>query len=91
MDRALWYLFVGTRGGGTRADIVKTILNRPRNANQIAEELDINYNTVRYHLDQLEEHSIVEQEQEGYGALFFVSEEFKRYEEEFRQIIEDEL
>lgn len=88
MKRALWYLFVGSRGGTNRVRIVNSIDERPRNANQIAEEIDVDYNTVRYHLDQLEEHDVVEQEQEGYGALYFLTEAFEYHREEFEDILE---
>ena len=47
MEKALWYLFVGMRGGENRARIVEVIDEQPRNANQIADCLDVDYNTVR--------------------------------------------
>lgn len=87
MKRALWYLFVGSRGGTNRVRITKSIDERPRNANQIAEDIDVDYNTVRYHLDRLQEHDVVEQEQEGYGALYFLTETFEHHREDFEDIL----
>jgi hypothetical protein len=39
----LWYLLVGTRGGVNRARIIRTIADRPRNANKLADHLDLDY------------------------------------------------
>ncbi len=59
MEKALWYLLAGTRGGTNRARIIHVLDDRPRNANQIAEELDVDYNTVRHHLDMLLDHDVL--------------------------------
>ncbi|QCW01981.1 winged helix-turn-helix domain-containing protein [Natrinema pallidum] len=54
MEKALWYLIAGTRGGENRARIIRALEVKPRNANQLAEELEVDYNTVRHHLELLE-------------------------------------
>ncbi len=41
LKRLLWYLLGGTRGGPTRAEILKTLRDRPLNANQLAEALRV--------------------------------------------------
>lgn len=87
MEQALWYLFVGTRGGTTRVSIVQALDERPRNANQLAETVDVDYNTVRHHLEKLEEHDVVEEGQEGYGALYFLTDRFEGHREEFQEIL----
>ena len=53
MEKALWYLLVGTRGGENRARIIGALDERPRNANQLAECLDLDYSTIRHHLDMV--------------------------------------
>ena len=53
MEAVLWYVFTGTRGGPNRVRLLKAVDERPRNANQLAEELDLDYKTVRHHLDVL--------------------------------------
>lgn len=88
MEQALWYLFVGTRGGANRAAIVRAIDDRPRNANQIADEIDVDYNTVRHHLEMLEEHDVVECGQDGYGALYFLTDRFEAHRDQFQEIID---
>ena len=70
IEKALWYLLAGTRGGTNRARLVRAIDERPRNANQLSEALDLGYNTIRYHLGKLEDHD-VETGGEDYGELYF--------------------
>jgi predicted ArsR family transcriptional regulator len=88
MEKALWYLFVGMRGGENRARIVEVIDEQPRNANQIAENLEVDYNTVRHHLDMLQEHDVIEAGGDDYGKLYFLTDRFERHREEFDRILE---
>ncbi|WP_254839121.1 winged helix-turn-helix domain-containing protein [Natronomonas marina] len=88
MEKALWYLLAGTRGGKNRARLVRAIDDRPRNANQLSEALDLEYNTVRYHLAKLEDHDVVETGGDDYGELYFLTDRFDRHREEFERITE---
>ncbi|PSP87416.1 ArsR family transcriptional regulator [Halobacteriales archaeon QS_4_69_34] len=88
MERALWYLFAGTRGGANRARIVRSLTERPKNANQLAEDVGLAYNTVRHHLDSLTDHGVLEPGTEGYGALYFTTEEFEHHRGTFEEIVE---
>jgi DNA-binding transcriptional ArsR family regulator len=86
MEKALWYLLVGTRGGESRVKVIRAIEDRPRNANQLADVVDLDYNTVRYHLDTLLEHDVVEKGGDDYGALYFLTDRFEHHHEEFERI-----
>jgi DNA-binding transcriptional ArsR family regulator len=86
MEKALWYLLAGTRGGENRARIIRSLDERPRNANQLAEELDVDYNTIRHHLDVLLDHDVVERGGDDYGAMYFLTDRFDRHREEFETI-----
>lgn len=88
MEKALWYLIAGSRGGENRARIIRLLLERPRNANQLAGELDVEYNTVRHHLDTLEDHDVVEPGGTDYGELYFLTDQFEQHREEFERITE---
>ncbi len=88
MEKALWYLIAGTRGGVTRARLIRLLSDRPRNANRLADELGVEYNTVRYHLDKLVEHDVVEPGGNEYGELYFLTDQFERHREEFERITE---
>ena len=86
MEKALWYLLAGTRGGENRARIIRELAERPRNANRLSEALDLEYNTVRYHLEKLEDHDVVETGGDDYGAMYFLTDRFERHREEFERI-----
>lgn len=88
MEKALWYLLAGTRGGENRARLVRAIDDRPRNANQLSDALGLEYNTVRYHLAKLEDHDVVETGGDDYGELYFLTDRFERHREEFETITE---
>ncbi|PSP86288.1 ArsR family transcriptional regulator [Halobacteriales archaeon QS_1_68_17] len=88
MEKALWYLLAGTRGGENRARIIRSLDERPRNANQLAERLDVDYNTVRHHLDMLLDHGVVERGDEDYGALYFLTDQFGHHRDVFEDVTE---
>jgi DNA-binding transcriptional ArsR family regulator len=74
LKRLLWYLLGGTRGGPTRAAILKTLHERPLNANQLAETLGVDYKTIQHHLRVLEENGLVAPSEKGaYGAMIFLT------------------
>ncbi|MFB6211941.1 MAG: ArsR/SmtB family transcription factor [Halobacteriales archaeon] len=89
MEKALWYLLAGTRGGENRARIIQTLTERPRNANQLADELELDYNTIRHHLELLTEHNIVEKGEESYGKLYFLTDQFEHHRNTFDQITQN--
>jgi DNA-binding transcriptional ArsR family regulator len=70
MEGVLWYVLTGTRGGTNRVRILQALDERPRNANQLAEDLDLDYKTVRHHLDVLMEHDILTNSGDDYGAVY---------------------
>ncbi len=74
LKRLLWYLLGGTRGGPTRAEILKTLRDRPLNANQLAEALRVDYKTIQHHLRVLEENGLAAPSEKGaYGAMIFLT------------------
>jgi DNA-binding transcriptional ArsR family regulator len=89
MEKALWYLFAGTRGGENRVRIVRELGDRPRNANELAERLDLDYNTITHHLDMLEDNDVVEPGGSDYGQLYFLTDRFERHRDTFEAITEE--
>jgi len=75
IKRLLWWLIAGTKGGRTRAIIIKALKEMPRNANQLASDLGMDYKTVRHHLGILLKNRIVSSAGNGYGMMYFVSNE----------------
>lgn len=90
VERLLWWLVAGTKGGGTRAIIIAALKEMPRNANQLASELDLDYKTIRHHLGVLLKNGIVSSVGDGYGMTYFLSSElnenYQLFEEIWRKI-----
>lgn len=72
--KLLCYLLKGTRGGETRALILKNLSERSYNANQLAKILKLDYKTVRYHLGILIKNNIINLDKKGNSsAVYFIS------------------
>ncbi|MEK6978509.1 MAG: winged helix-turn-helix domain-containing protein [Candidatus Hydrothermarchaeota archaeon] len=89
MDRKLlWWIFAVTKGGIVRARIVHHLRERPMNANQLAQELKLDYTTVRYHLNILLKNGIVVPSKDTYIVMYFLSDAMEEGYEEFLRIYE---
>ncbi len=86
MKKVLWWLILGTRGGINRARIIKSLKERPYNAHQLAELLDLNYRTIRHHVDTLEESGLVESAGEKYGKIYFLTDNMENNYDEFEKV-----
>jgi DNA-binding transcriptional ArsR family regulator len=73
-ERLLWWLFAGSVGARSRIGIVFALKKQPRNAQQLSEQLGLDYTTVRHHLSVLENNKILLTEGEKYGKVYFLSE-----------------
>jgi len=86
----LGWLIAGTRGGLTRAKIIKALKETPQNANQLANLLGMDYRTIRHHLEVLEKNKIITSVGEGYGTTYFLSpameENYALFEEILKKI-----
>ena len=72
-ERLLWWLIAGA-GGRTRLLLLHSIRERPRNAQNLSQDLGLDYTTVRHHLRVLESNRLVVAEGGKYGRVYFVSE-----------------
>jgi DNA-binding transcriptional ArsR family regulator len=79
MEAVLWQVLAGTRGGPNRARLLRAVDERPRNANQLAEALDLDYKTVRHHLEVLEENDVVESSDYDYGAVYLPTDRARQH------------
>lgn len=75
MEGVLWYVLASSRGGPTRVRILRALDERPRNANQLATELDLDYTTIRHHLDVLMDNNIVERTDNDYAAVYLFTDQ----------------
>ncbi|KPN32057.1 bacterial regulatory protein, arsR family [Halolamina pelagica] len=79
MEAALWYVLSGTRGGPNRARVLRAVEEQPRNPNQLAEALSLNYDTVRHHLEVLAENDVVRASGDDYGAVYLPTERARNH------------
>lgn len=86
--RLLWYLLASTRGGINRARILELINSHPANANQIAQELKLDYKTIVHHLDVLSHNGLViTDKKETYGATYFLTPLMEKHYRSFTEIM----
>lgn len=89
MKRLLWWLIAGTKGGLNRARIIMILHDRPYNANQLTEQLGLDYKTVQHHLKVLKKNDIITTAgDKKYGAMYFLSDLMETHYEIFREIWE---
>ena len=82
----LQWLIAGTRGGVNRAQIIYMIREEPKNANQLSSILEVDYRTVRHHLDVLEKNKLITSMGDRYGKMYFLSNELEENFEIFEEI-----
>jgi len=85
--RYFLYLFAGTQGWSPRIDIVMLIREMPRNTNQLAEALGLDYKAVQHHLKVLEKNNMVTRQGEKYGVIYFVSQYLDSRFQEFLHVV----
>ncbi len=80
-------LFVGSRGTTNRIRIISVLRNMPRNRNQLAIELDLDYKNIEHHLKLLEKNNLVRKIGNHYGVVYCVSPLFENNEIVFDEIV----
>jgi DNA-binding transcriptional ArsR family regulator len=73
IERLLWWLIAGSAGGLNRGRIINILKERPFNANQLTEQLGLDYKTVRHHLEMLEKNGLIIPIGDGYGKMYGLS------------------
>ena len=88
LNRRLWHLIAGTRGGINRAKIIWFLRERSANANVLSESLGLDYKTIRHHLDVLRANDIVMAtgSGNGYATAYSLSPRLQTHFEEFLEI-----
>jgi len=88
-ERVLWWLFRSSIGAATRARVLVAIRDEPRNAQQLAEGLALDYKTVRHHLRVLGKNGLVTTAGERYGQVYFLSPSIESRWAVFENIVRD--
>ena len=70
IKKLLHQIFLKRKGGKTSAKIVDLLLIRPYNGSQIARIIEMDYNTIEYHLEILCKSKLVMCESDSYGSLY---------------------
>jgi predicted ArsR family transcriptional regulator len=68
--------------------MLKLLIDRPYNANQLAEVMCMDYKTIRHHLEVLIKNGIITTEGDKYGSMYFISKTMEANINEFNQIWE---
>jgi len=89
VERILWWLCGSSIGAATRVRMLLAIRERPRNALQLAEALDVDYTTVRHHLRVLGRNGLVTPAGERYGQVYFLSSSMESHWDAFERIVEN--
>ncbi len=89
LRRLLWYLLGGTRGGENRAKIIRALKERPRNLNQLATGLGMQYNLVQHHVRVLKRNSLLSVAGEHYGMTYFLSPWLEGHFEAFENVAKE--
>jgi len=88
LKKKLSHIILGQKGGRNRIQIIEMIENRPYNVSQLSKQLNLNYRTVKHHIEILLENGFIESSKTGsYGEVFFLSPEFEENIHIFKDII----
>lgn len=82
------WLFIGTRGGTTRAKIILMLKETPQNANQLASNLKLDYRTVRHHLNVLQKNRLIVSAGDRYSVTYFLSPLMEANYKLFEEIVD---
>ncbi|NND86477.1 MAG: winged helix-turn-helix transcriptional regulator [Nitrosopumilus sp.] len=71
--RLLWFVFAGSRGGLNRLKIISQLKQNPKNTNQLANEIGLDYKAIQHHIKVLEKNNMITKVGEKYGVMYFIS------------------
>jgi PAS domain S-box-containing protein len=77
-ERRLTYLLHKKKGGENRIRLLNVLREQPLNLNQLAVNLNLNYRTIKHHVDILLKEDLISTANKGsYGSVFFISPELE--------------
>ncbi|MCX6665809.1 MAG: winged helix-turn-helix domain-containing protein [Euryarchaeota archaeon] len=86
LKNVLYWLIANSLGGVNRGRIIDELFKKPQNANELSINLAVEYKTVRYHLQVLEENKLIISVGGGYGKTYFPSDELQTDKQIFYEI-----
>ncbi|HEB37561.1 MAG TPA: ArsR family transcriptional regulator [Thermoplasmatales archaeon] len=86
VKRLLWWILAGSVGGFNRGRILEVLLAQPKNAHELSQMLELDYKTIRHHLEVLEKNRLVTAMGSDYGKVYFPSDLLEEHVEYFNEI-----
>lgn len=86
IKNVLYWLIANSLGGFNRGKILEELFKKPQNANELSNNLKLEYKTVRYHLKVLEDNKLIISVGGGYGKTYFSSDELEQNKSVFNEI-----
>ena len=86
LKNVLYWLIANSLGGVNRGRILEELFKKPQNANELSNNLAVEYKTVRYHLKVLEDNGIITAVGGGYGKTYFPTETMEANKQHFYEI-----
>ena len=83
----LFFVFASSRGGENRIRIMSALQEAPRNANQLATDLKLNYRAIQHHIEVLEKNNMITKVGEKYGTKFFPYNFFEAKKDAYNEIV----
>jgi DNA-binding transcriptional ArsR family regulator len=88
-NQVIYWLLANSLGGLNRIKILKDLFRKPQNANELSQQLGIDYKTIRYHLKVLEENGFIDTAGNKYGKTYFISEKLNDHKKYFEKIFDE--
>ena len=90
VERALYWIIAGTMGGNNRARIIKELLKKPQNTNQLSKTLKLDFKTVQHHLKVLEKNKLVMYKGGGgFAKIYFLSQMLEDNINSFNKLLKE--
>jgi predicted transcriptional regulator len=86
--RLLWFLLSGSRGGPNRAKILSAIRDRPRNLNQLAKVVGVDYRSIQHHIGILVKNSLIIGTGKRYGMVYSIHPWLEHHMSTFDEVCE---
>ena len=85
IKNVMYWLIANSLGGVNRGRILNELFRKPQNANELSNNLKLEYKTVRYHLKVLEENNLIISVGGSYGKTYFPSDSTKENIQDFHR------
>jgi DNA-binding transcriptional ArsR family regulator len=75
IKRMAYWLLEGTKGGPTRIRLLAILEKKPMNMHKLSQTAEMDYKSIEHHISLLEKNGLIGCMGNGYGKMYFVSDE----------------